>query len=207
MIGLLCLISNAIGSMLSSLKEDAENEVNKKQYIVCDGLCYIDSKARMRLLSNNRIVHRANLGRFGVGGDDVLRDSITMKVYYNFSEMKRKEVEKKYKEAMLRNNNSVYVKEDDPWKYKDVFNSGIRFYDRETDAIYVLRRARGCLYYCDLNKNIIIRPSDSQRYAASKTSCVNPVDPEEYLNESKFISYTNDILDEVGELSFLCREE
>lgn len=160
MIGILMSLCMTIGDMVNSAKDSMQNSYNKKYHRTPDGLTYIDSKARLRLLSNNRIVHYA----VDENGDRILIDCLNQRVYRNFTAEEREQRYEKNMELFKSRNNSVYFLDERDNHNRGFECRGVRFYDAETKREYVVRHIEGKYYFMDSHTNEIIRKTDYQAY-------------------------------------------
>lgn len=154
--GLLYTVIVSIGAMFHSIDENIENEKNKKRYKNSNGLTYIDTKGRSRLLSNDEIVFYTN----DKNADYILEDA-NGNVYKNFSEEKRMKDYFERKKMALENRETTYC-HDDNNHCKDWECKGKRFKDFETGEIYIIRCINYKYYYMNISNGMIVRKTDWQ---------------------------------------------
>lgn len=138
------------------LKESIENAECKKKYANSDGLTYIDSKGRSRLVSNNKLVFYTH----DKNGDYILED-IGGYVYKNFSEEERQEQKNINVDTAIKNGKSTYCEDENEHK-KDWYCKGRRFIDLKTGERYVIRCIQGKYYYMDISTGLLVRKTDKQ---------------------------------------------
>lgn len=170
MIGIFLVLGELFARGALSLRETYKNEIYKKTDVTKDGLCYIDSKGRRRLLSND---HVADLSTDPYTGDYILTDIKTRRVIKNFSAEKRAENRKKNIEIMKKYGNTVYY-EDKYKTYTDTHEPyGVRFYDGETGECYVIRNIAETCWFMRVKDGKIIRKTDRQ-IAIEKGKGIDP---------------------------------
>ncbi len=162
MFGLFMLIGSALSSLIGIAKENIDNDIGRKERITPDGLCYIDSKARTRLLRNNRLVDYAH----DKNGDYILIDILNRTVYKNFTEEERKKEYQNGIEIMKRNNNRFYFINKDDHRKEEC--KGVRFIDKYTNEEYVVRKIKNVCYFMRVKDNIICEETDYQQYHRKK---------------------------------------
>ncbi len=154
--GLIYTIIVSIGALFHIINENLENEENKEIYKHKDGMTYIDTRGRSRLLSNNELVFYT----YDKNGDYVLED-ISGNIYKNFSKEEREnELNKRIKKA-LDNSETTYCVDDDHHR-KDWVCKGKRFKDFQSGDVYVIRYIKHKYYYMDISNGMIVRKTDWQ---------------------------------------------
>lgn len=154
--GLIYTIIVSIGALFHIINENLENEENKEIYKHKDGMTYIDTRGRSRLLSNNELVFYT----YDKNGDYVLED-ISGNIYKNFSKEEREnELNKRIKKA-LDNSETTYCVDDDNHR-KDWVCKGKRFKDFQSGDVYVIRYIKHKYYYMDISNGMIVRKTDWQ---------------------------------------------
>jgi len=160
MIGVLCSIFNICAKATGSIIHLEENAKLKKQASDNNKIWYIDRNGALRhkktneLLSNNVTLNN---------GDVALVKTSTQEVMINYSESDREKRKKQLERKQMENNHST-VRLDleqylgfDKDKYR-----GIRYKDKATGRIFVIRKVRNEYYYFDTVSNTYVRPTDYQ---------------------------------------------
>lgn len=188
--GLLYTAIVSIGAYLHSVNESAENEKNKKLYKHSNGLTYIDTKGRSRLLSNNEIVFYTN----DKNGDYVLADSCG-NIYRNFSEEKRTQECCELKKTASKNRETTYCCDNNNHS-KDWECKGKRFKDFETGDVYIIRCINNKYYYMNMSDGLIVRKTDWQlkqdeKMKNVKSYFLNELDIESFNKKQKEVDAQN----------------
>lgn len=179
--GLIYTLFVSVGVFFHKLNEKNENKKNKINFRSADGLTYIDSKCRSRLLSNDKQV----LYTYDKNGDYILKD-MSGHVYKNFSQEKReRELNERIYEAKNKNETTYCIDDNDhrnDWECK-----GKRFKDFKTGDIYIIRYINYKYYYMNISNGLLVRETDWQ----IKQNRLNK-DRVKYLNDNLDIIIFNE---------------
>ena len=154
--GIIYTIIVSIGAFFHSINKSIDNEKNKTIYKHPNGMTYIDTKGRSRLLSNDELVFYT----YDRNGNYVLED-VSGHIYRNFSEEKRSQELNERKEKAMSNKETTYCIDDDNHR-KDWVCKGKRFKDFKTGEIYVIRYIKYKYYYINISNGMIVRKTDWQ---------------------------------------------
>ena len=156
MFGLLYTLLVSTGLIANEIKEIKENAECKKKFVHPDGLTYIDSYGRSRLLSDNRLV----IYTCDKNGDYILKET-GGKLIKNFSAEERKTRERKVIEEARRCRNTTYCIDENNHKQEFGYH-GKRFKDFKTGEVYVVRCIRNKYYYMNIATGFLVRKTDWQ---------------------------------------------
>lgn len=179
--GLIYTLFVSVGVFFHKLNEKNENKKNKINFRSADGLTYIDSKCRSRLLSNDKQViytHDKN-------GDYILKD-MSGHIYKNFSQEKReRELNERIYEAKNKNETTYCIDDNDhrnDWECK-----GKRFKDFKTGDIYIIRYINYKYYYMNISDGMIVRKTDKQIVSDKNTrlSYLRDIDINDFNEKQK----------------------
>lgn len=186
MFGLIYSLVVSAGCVLHKINENRENEENKIKFRHPNGLTYVDTKGRSRLISNNEVVfytHDRN-------GDYVL-ENMSGHVYKNFSKEKR---DKELSERIIvasQNNETTYAIDENKHEH-DWFCKARRFKDFKTGDVYIIRRINYKYYYMNIANGMVVRKTDWQiKYdEANKNNrfAFKDINIEEFNEKQKTIS-------------------
>lgn len=155
MFGLIYSLFVSIGLIGHTAKEIQENEENKVKYRHPDGLTYVDTKGRSRLVSNNEIVV------YGMKNGDYVLEKINGTVIKNYSkEQRESQIESNRQKAIINNETTYCI--DENTHEKEWIKKGKRFKDLKTGDIYIIRCINYKYYYMRLNDGMLVRKTDYQ---------------------------------------------
>lgn len=174
MFGLIYSLFTSIGCAIYKRKEYEENQENKVKYRHPDGLTYVDTKGRSRLVSNDEVVFYT-----WQNGDYVL-ERMNGSIIKNFSLEKRKNQINENLQKALANNETTYCIDEN--NHEKERCKGKRFKDLKTGETYVIRRLKYTYWYLNIDTGMIVRKTDWQlKYDEySKTTPAFKHNPEQY---------------------------
>lgn len=189
MFGLIYSMIVSAGAISHKMNENIENKRNKIKYKSPDGLTYLDTNGRSRLISNDELVFYTH----DKNGDYILED-VSGHVYKNFSKEQR---EKEFHERInlaSKNNETTYCIDDNDHS-KDWVCKGKRFKDFNTGNVYVIRQIKYKYYYMDISNGFIVRKTDWQieRDEKMKDAKIlnNDLNIEEFNEKQKAVTNRN----------------
>lgn len=131
-VALVFLIGKGIFELCKYIMRNNEDELAKLNNKSSNGLTYVDSTGRMRLVSNNHIVMFEKYN-----GCDILRDIKTNHIVKNFTQDKKYEEYKKSKEKAIQEGKTIFCI--DFGYHKDDKIRGMRYMDINTQEKFVIR--------------------------------------------------------------------
>lgn len=165
MLGFLYSLFNIGAYGIGNFNRYCENQTERKNAIKNNKTYYIDSKGAMRDVNNNHLLSQMHDYKTN---DLILYDMDSKKVIKNYDQEKRDKekiiINKEFNVLKEQYNNnssrSTYILCSDSPNFK---NHGIRYKDKKTNAIYLIRLIHGLHYYVDMSNGLIIRPIDSEK--------------------------------------------